>query len=467
MKRLIVIIIALLFLIAPGLKYAQVDREISDLESVYENLEYRTIAFDDLKRRWLIKDPIFVREIFNRLVVQNAVYDEITGEKLRLAEMKKKAQPIYDDRVYVELMQRWYDDEIASLKFMTEEQLVLKIENRRYLFKPMEDCVYIREVLGDRLYNMLKDKVYGMNDVTKDPFEANIGYYFDLNFNMLEPEAVFWNSTSSPAEGADKNKYLVSAFGKWGNDYICIPGWYYNDFVFGLRLAYTDEVKRDRAEYSHLYSIKIGSGTAAKQPFKDNYVKERELFNSGTNMYFHFAGNPLFWLKVHDFQMGVEGLVNLEEKSFLDYQLDYNASFFSMRNYLVFSIKQKHIVNLFDFGDLELGAGYAMHDMHHFMLNQQLRQVVSLSEPKQFLLPYGEIGVQREGGLMQHNITVQFSYNSQDQYGWVGAKALVMLSQSIGLDFRYFFAIGNAQNLPHWQTDAYYLVFSPIIRIVY
>jgi len=31
--------------------YSQVDREIVELETIYENLEYKTIAFDDLKKK--------------------------------------------------------------------------------------------------------------------------------------------------------------------------------------------------------------------------------------------------------------------------------------------------------------------------------------------------------------------------------------------------------------------------------
>ena len=38
--------------------------KIKRLEKIYRNLEYNTIAFNDLKNKWYVTDPIYVREIF-------------------------------------------------------------------------------------------------------------------------------------------------------------------------------------------------------------------------------------------------------------------------------------------------------------------------------------------------------------------------------------------------------------------
>lgn len=444
--------------------FAQVDREQSELEEIYENLEYKTIAFDDLKKNWLIKDPILTREIFNRLVVNNAVYEN--GAKVKLSEVKKKAELIYDDLAYVELKQRYYDKEIESLKFFTEDQAEKKPEERVYLFDPLEDCIYIREVMGDRVYNMIQEKTYGLSDITKDYFESNVGYYFDIYFHALDGEIMFWNTTSGY-----KNKYLVSVFEKWGNDFINIPGWNFNDIVTGIKLSYTDRVKKDRATSYYLYNIQIGSGMSAKRPLDDVSKYDRDfLYNSGSNVYFKLSGNPLFFLKVKYFQLGIEGLVNLEDKAFEDYDLEEYSMFYSMKNYYVLSAKQTNIFNLFDFGEFELGAGAAMHDMYHYTLNPDVKKVL----PAEPLTPfidykyfYGEMGVSREGGLLQHNLTLNYSMSPDLPYGWASVKAMLMISNTIGLDFRYFLAVGDTKQLPSWQADGYYIVFSPILRIVY
>jgi len=440
--------------------YSQVDREIVELETIYENLEYKTIAFDDLKKNWLIKDPILTREIFNRFIVNNGLYEN--GRRLRLHEIKKKAEVIYEDKAYVELKMRYYDNEIESIKFISETEAKKRPDKRIYLFDPIEDCVYIREILGDRVYNLIQSRSYSMNDITKDYFESNVGYYFDLYFNALDPEVMVWSTTSDY-----KNKYMVSIFGQWGNDKICVPGWYSTDLVMGVKLSYTDKVKKDRAITYYLYNIQLGSGFTAKQPFKDDRVRPRNLFNSGTNFYFKFSGNPLFFLRVENFQMGIEGLTTLEDKAYQDYKINYAASFYSMKNYLVFQMKQSRILNLFDFGELELGLGYATHDIYHFILDNAMQRVVMLEPKRDIMLPFFEVGVSREGGLLQHNVSITFNWNNESSYGWLAFRGMFMLSNTVGFDFRYFTAVGNVYNLPFWQSEGYYIVFSPIFRIVY
>ena len=40
-----------------------VPTEYDNLQSIYQSLEYNTIAFNDLKQKWIIADPILIREI--------------------------------------------------------------------------------------------------------------------------------------------------------------------------------------------------------------------------------------------------------------------------------------------------------------------------------------------------------------------------------------------------------------------
>ncbi|MDP3148251.1 MAG: hypothetical protein Q8N83_03880, partial [Ignavibacteria bacterium] len=91
------------------------------LEKIYRNLEYNTTAFNDLKKTWVVTDPVYVRELYNRFVVKNAL--AIQGIKPSLETLQAKSRDIYDGNVFVELRKRYYDDEIEILRFFTESKL--------------------------------------------------------------------------------------------------------------------------------------------------------------------------------------------------------------------------------------------------------------------------------------------------------------------------------------------------------
>jgi hypothetical protein len=57
------------------------------VEKIYRGLEYNTTSFNDLKQKWIITDPSYIREIFNRFVVKNAL--RINGRKPTFAEIEK------------------------------------------------------------------------------------------------------------------------------------------------------------------------------------------------------------------------------------------------------------------------------------------------------------------------------------------------------------------------------------------
>ncbi|MBD3410145.1 MAG: hypothetical protein GF419_08070, partial [Ignavibacteriales bacterium] len=101
------LLILLFFLATPSL-FAQ-DELIAELEKIYQSLEYNTIAYDDLKNRWLLSDPKLIREIYNRFVVKGALRRE--GEKVSIDEIKERTQDIYRGEIVIELRKRYYDDE--------------------------------------------------------------------------------------------------------------------------------------------------------------------------------------------------------------------------------------------------------------------------------------------------------------------------------------------------------------------
>lgn len=154
--------------------HSQIDDEAEEIKKIYENLQFKTIAFDDLKKNWLIRDHILTREIFNRFVVKGAIYKN--GLRLKTNEVRKLAEFIFSDQVYVEITQRYYDKEIENLKFFRENQLDKNLDEKVCMFDPLEDCVYIREVLGERVYKLILEKTYDMNDITKEYYGSNIDY---------------------------------------------------------------------------------------------------------------------------------------------------------------------------------------------------------------------------------------------------------------------------------------------------
>ena len=79
------------------------------LQLIYKDLEYNTIAFNDLKNTWVVTDPIYIREIFNRFIVKDAL--TINGKLPTESIINKKIQDIYNGDVFIELRKRYYDDE--------------------------------------------------------------------------------------------------------------------------------------------------------------------------------------------------------------------------------------------------------------------------------------------------------------------------------------------------------------------
>ena len=123
------------------------------VEKIYRGLEYNTTSFNDLKQKWIITDPTYIREIFNRFVVKNAL--RINGRKPTLAEIDKNAQYIYDDNVFVDLRRRFYDDEIEVIRFFKEPKMAT-VDSSDYFFDQVQDYIFIKDILGNELYQDMK-----------------------------------------------------------------------------------------------------------------------------------------------------------------------------------------------------------------------------------------------------------------------------------------------------------------------
>ncbi len=453
-------ILIALFLVAASFSQVPDSVKLQRLKTIYRSLEYNTIAFNDLKNTWDITDPLFVREIFNRLVVANAL--RVNGKKPTLEFVKEKAKDIYDGKVFIELRRRYYDNEIELMRFFTESKL--DSTRHTYFFDPLTDNIQIRHILGDKVYDELKKQFYAFNDLTKTYYDSKDAYEFDINLQLFNPDLMFFSMTTN-----DRNKYLVSAIGRWGNDYIVLPGWYYPNYVAGLKLTYIDYLINSRPHYT--YSVEVGMGMTAHQPtFDYNVLDAVRLYNTGNSLYFKFDGNPLalFLDKVDNYNFQL--LLSLAVTQFpaSSFDLDYVSKFYSTRNYFAFVFTYKNIFNVMDLGWLNASASISGFDIYNYLYSPKYSQLIDL-EPDASKFKYNlNLGasLSNPSGLLHYNTGVLWNINFSDGYSYLGVKALLMLSNTIGFDFRFFTGFSFKGDLPYYRQSTY-LIFSPIIRINY
>ncbi len=434
------------------------------LEKIYRNLEYNTTAFNDLKKTWVVTDPVYVRELYNRFVVKNAL--AIQGIKPSLETLMVKSRDIYDGNVFVELRKRYYDDEIEILRFFTESKLASQ-DSTDYFFDEIRDYVFIKNVLGEEMYQDLKKQFYALNDLTKTQYDNKYSYNYDIYLHFFKPELMFWNATTN-----QKNKYLVSLVGRWGNDFIAMPGWYYPDYVAGVKVTYIDYLINNRP--NNTYVLEMGTGLPSRQPvlgIESEDISKR-LFHTGTSLYFKAEGNPLklFWDDMMDIEVTLQGMLSLTQYKTKDFNINYLTQFYSQRNHVTFFVRKKELLNFSEVGAFGVGLGLSSYDIYHFLLDPDQIKLIDLETNnkgkfKNNLL--AEAFISGEGGLLAHNLSTLFSYDYTESYGYVGFKMFFMLNNTIGLDFRYFTSYRfSTKPLPFYRTNSY-LVFSPVIRINY
>jgi len=434
------------------------------IQKIYRNLEYNTTAFNDLKKTWVITDPIYVREIFNRFVVKNAL--RLHGVKPSTEIIEKKAKDIYDGNVFIELKKRYYDNEIEELRFLTESKLESQ-DSSDFFFDPYTDFVFIRDVLGRNMYEDIKHQFYALNDLTKTYYDNKQAYNFDIFLHFFEPEIMFWKTTTN-----EKNKYLLSFIGRWGNDFIGFPGWFYTDYVAGLKLTYIDYLINNRP--NNTYSFELGTGFPARQPLFGNESHDvaKEFYHTGANFYIRGSGNilKLFWKNSYDLDFYFQGLFSFTEYTVKDFGIPYITQFYSNRNNMTFLVRKKELLPITDFTALGVGLGFSTFDVYHYLLDPDLTNLTELNPSSNSRFKkniVGEVFFTGEAGLLNHYVSLITVHNMTDSYGLIGTRMFFMLTNTLGFDFRFFTSYKfTSAALPFYRNSSY-LVFSPVIRINY
>ncbi len=434
---------------------------VKELKKIFENLEYNTIAYNDLKVKWVIKDPSFIRDVFGRFVVNNAL--RLNGKKLSREELKKRADMIFQSKVVLDLRKRYYDDEIEFFAFVPEDQL--ESPHPQYLFDPIVDGFYLREIVGRQLYNELQKRRYYYSDITKRQHDVKPGYFFDINIQALNPYLMFWSTTSDY-----RNKYLASFWGKWGIEEVYYPGWTLPQYFFGAELTYYRFLPDDPNDYT--YKVAIGTSTNSAVAYKSALPKNTAFLKSANDINFKINGDLLSYIsrKLKGYYVDLSGSFAYQYYKGRDMKLADTTSFYSVRDYFNFSILKRKLFNLYDLGDFLVGGGISTFSIRHLRYVPGREQLISL-DGLDFFNSFShfvnlKFGVEHYGGLIQHHLIFNTGYNVTDGYAVVGVDVQAMLSDTFGFRVVYnTFLNLDLAKIPY-RTDSQ-IVFTPIIRINY
>ena len=433
---------------------------IAELKNTYDNLEYNTLAYNDLKETWDITDPLLLIKLFNRFVVSNAIY--LNDEEISKVELTQKLNEIFNNDVIAQIRKRFYDNEIDFFAFIRKSSV--NQNNPNYLLDPVTDGFYLRKILGSQLYEKIKERDYYSIDLTKDLNASKYGYCYDIYLDLFDPHLMFWSTTSKR-----NNKYLVSLWGKWGQNYIFLPGWYFNDYVVGLNICYLDNLLNNQ-EYN--FNVSFGTGFQASRPIAKPTSSQGILRSSGNSLFGKFAGQPFKNLIKNwkHFFLDIEGQFTFNQLDASNYNLSEGSVFSSVRNYWVAKIEQKEIFDGTNFGHINISVGISAYDSYKYQISSIDQQPIEIkyNDGHGLFQHFGfcELGIENQGNLLQYSISCLWGSDIEYKYNYFGFETRIMLSNTLGFDFKTMFSPDvNLKNMPYREQS--YVVFSPIIRINY
>ncbi|KAB2909250.1 MAG: hypothetical protein LC102_00660 [Ignavibacteriales bacterium] len=463
MKKLLFTLIILLFSFPVLRAQEPGNDEATELKTLYKSLEYNTLAFDDLKQKWMVDDPTFIREIFNRFVVRNAL--RLNGRTPKVDVVKEKTKLVQDGEVTIEVRKRYYDDEMEFFAFYPSDEIGK--DNPKPLFDPIYDGFLLKDIIGEKTYDKIREITYFYKETTKEQTYTKQGYNFEVNLNALRPEVSLWNVTT---EGS--NKYLVSLFGQWGSDKALWPGWYSNEYFLGARLTYFKSISNDPDKFT--YRLSVGAGVPSNRPYKDDMKVDR-LWVSTQAVYGKLEGYPFAFIDsdfMKDILFSLEAKITITPYKTKDFgKFNQVTDFFSNKTIVNWELRKRNITDVFNLGQLEVGLIWSSSDIFKLRLDPTKSEIIDREAGrKTYMQKFNhiislEVGLRKNAGLVQHAFDLAFGYGT-DGYGYYGLKGFAMITGNFGLDVGVYNSFGLDKKKYPYRYDTY-IVFSPILRINY
>ncbi|MBD3411429.1 MAG: hypothetical protein GF419_14645 [Ignavibacteriales bacterium] len=443
------------------------DYKYEKLEAVYRNLELNTMTFDDVKVRWIVTDPMFIRELFNRFIQENAL--RVRGERPTFERLKAATKDIQQGRINVEIKRRYYDNEIQTLRFFMAPEYLSAEDTSDYFFDEIYDYVYIKRILGDKVYDLLTKRFYSADDVTKTVHYHTEGRNFDLYLNLFDAHATVWNYTLDQS-----NKFFGTGFGKWGNDVIVFPGWYYPQYFVGMRFEYKtyrfvniENTDEEVAQTNADYRAAFGMGFPAKninETSESSVGIRPALFQTTQNMYVALHGNPLGMATpvLEDLIITLEGSLPMTEAVVADYEMEFPSVFWTNKTYFTAAFDKTKLYEIPDIGILSAAIKVGVFDVGKYFLDPAETELIELVPPEYHIVPAAGFGIRRFGGIVGYDLDVMFHYDIESIMQ-LDVNMRFLISNTYGVEIKY---VSGLSDMPEYRDEAYF-AFSPILRINY
>jgi len=446
---------------------------VDTLKLIYERIEFKD-HHEDIAETWEITDKELNRAIFSELFLHDALLKCGATDPVTAFERDSILKPLlYQDGLRIICRKRYYDDEIGSMEFHVSEKMRLA---------PLTDWVHISDLLGSTLYERIKKRDYAHVKLTRSTFGSREPSDFDLYLHASTAKVTFLFSGGSISGMANspayaKDRWAFSAFGKLGDDFIGLPFWFKGTMVGGAEVAYCDSLGFNRFDRDYKKSsVSLGvevpinfvvehkGRTKAGDVFRDRKLvgSSINLFIKGTLVPHHDFSNVSQRAGKY-FELSLQGSFSIRQRRQNDFPADTDSTFYSINNSITAAGALQHLAN-----HLNVQAGVSWHDLNLFwrqkedLKGEELRK---LRPTKNNFLPFFQIGVGEDGKLLQYQIAAEYNRNITLGYGFFVFKALFLLSNTFGVDFKYFRAL-NAGNVPAWHYRSY-LFLSPVLRINY
>jgi hypothetical protein len=435
--------------------------QMPSAETVYRAIEYRE-EFSD-REVWVITDAKLVRTVITRLIAGNALADT-SGTTISSEMRHNLARLVSRGDAVISCSRRRYDEHLDRMMILAPSEPGL-----RDRIAPIEDWVYMSDLLGEGLYALVRSKQYAWSGTTGDEFDARQQFSYDLYLSALDPHAMIWQTTrgidtkGDPERNFRLERWMASAWASLGFDQLNLPFWFKGTGCAGIEVAYVDDAYATDRDYTH-YSIKVGieepvnfSVSTTTGPSPGSPFKQRLLHGSGSGVYVGGTWTP----KQNWPHKGEHLTFSLESSLALSERQRFGGGvpdeFYTIRNFISVAARLHHV------GIMEFGAGFAWHDLHLRAMDVSSNGVVRKISDN--YLPFAEVGIGEDGGLIQYGLSAQVNWALGDGYGFFVVKSHLMVSNIIGVDFRYFKALRSTA-LPLWHYDNY-IAISPLIRINY